>query len=267
VNNAASSSCTVDGIVEELVIDTPIVLIVGGLTGIGRATATVFAEQGAHVVVSGRRSVNGEALAEALCARGTQAEFIRADVRHESEVKELVAKTVERFGRLDAAVNAAETEGVYGNLVDRTPEDYASTFDTNVLGTFLSLKYELRVMQSQRSGSIVNISSTLGQRGAIGAALYAASKHAVEGLTKTAALEAAAFNVRINAIAPGPVDMGMLTRSKSREAAGIAVIASVPLKRMASPTEIARVIAFVCSPQASSVTGQIVGVDGGTMAC
>jgi NAD(P)-dependent dehydrogenase (short-subunit alcohol dehydrogenase family) len=243
-----------------------VVLVIGGLTGIGRATAMVLAEQGARVVVSGRNGRTGEELAEALCARGAQAEFIGADVRYELEVSELVRKTVERFGRLDAAVNAAGTEGSAGSLIDRTTEDYASTFDTNVLGTFLCLKYELRAMFPQGNGSIVNLSSTLGQRTVAGASLYAASKHAVEGFTKTAALEAAPFNVRVNAIAPGPVDTDMLARFTGTDAKRAALISGVPLKRAASPEEIARVIAFVCSDQASFVTGQIIGVDGGKMA-
>ena len=151
-------------------------------------------------------------------------------------------------------------------MIDRTPEDYASTFDTNVLGTFLCLKYELRAMFPQGNGSIVNLSSTLGQRTVAGASLYAASKHAVEGFTKTAALEAAPFNVRVNAIAPGPVDTAMLARFTGTDAKRAALISGVPLKRAASPEEIARVIAFVCSDQASFVTGQIIGVDGGKMA-
>jgi NAD(P)-dependent dehydrogenase (short-subunit alcohol dehydrogenase family) len=169
----------------------PVVLITGALTGIGRATAFAFAQEGACVVVSGRRDDAGEALATELRATGAEVEFIRADVRHESDVQNLVDKTVARFGRLDVAVNNAGTEGKPGSVTEQTAESYAATFDTNVLGVVLSMKHELRVMQAQGSGSIVNLSSTAGQRGVAGASIYAASKHAVEGLTKSAALEGA----------------------------------------------------------------------------
>src|SRR6201981_4150924 len=190
----------------------PVVLITGAVTGIGRATALAFAQEGARIVVSGRRDEAGHALTQELRSLGAEAAFIRADVRREDEVRDLIDKTVARFGRLDVAVNNAGTEGKAGPVTEQTPESYAATFDTNVLGVLLSMKHELRVMQAQGSGSIVNLSSTMGQRGAPGASLYTASKHAVEGLTKSAALEAAAFGVRVNAVAPGPTDTPMLDR-------------------------------------------------------
>src|SRR6266566_1832801 len=166
-----------------------VILITGALTGIGRATALAFAHEGAHIVVSGRHDDAGNALATELHALGVEAEYIRADVRHEDDVRSLVDRTVKRFGRLDVAVNNAGTEGKPGPVTEQSAESYASTFDTNVLGTLLSMKHELRVMELQGNGSIINLSSTMGQRGAPGASLYAASKHAVEGLTKAAALE------------------------------------------------------------------------------
>jgi NAD(P)-dependent dehydrogenase (short-subunit alcohol dehydrogenase family) len=165
------------------------VLITGALTGIGRATALAFAHEGARVVVSGRHEDKGKALASELQELGAEATFIKSDVRHEDEVRALVDETVRRFGRLDVAVNNAGTEGKPGPFTDQTAESYAATFDTNVLGTLLCIKHELRVMLPQGSGSIVNVSSTYGRAGAPGAALYVASKHAVEGLTKAAALE------------------------------------------------------------------------------
>jgi NAD(P)-dependent dehydrogenase (short-subunit alcohol dehydrogenase family) len=141
----------------------PVVLITGALTGIGRATAFAFAQEGARVVVSGRRDDAGEALAIELRATGAEVEFIRADVRHENDVQNLVDKTVARFGRLDVAVNNAGTEGKPGPVTEQTAESYAATFDTNVVGVVLSMKHELRVMQAQGSGSIVNLSSTAGR--------------------------------------------------------------------------------------------------------
>jgi NAD(P)-dependent dehydrogenase (short-subunit alcohol dehydrogenase family) len=241
-------------------------MITGGLTGIGRATALSFAKAGYRVVVSGRKPDAGEALAAELKSLGTEALFIRADVRHEDEVRHLVDETVARFGSLDIAVNNAGTEGSAGPLTDQTTENYAAMFDTNVLGTFLSLKHELRVMQAQGSGSIVNISSTMGERGAANMSLYTASKHAVEGFTKSAAIEAAAFGVRVNAVAPGPVDTDMLDRLASSAERKAAFSASVPLKRTGKPQEIADAILFVASDKATFITGQTIRVNGGKTA-
>jgi NAD(P)-dependent dehydrogenase (short-subunit alcohol dehydrogenase family) len=243
-----------------------VVLITGALTGIGRATALAFAREGARIVVSGRRDEAGHALAEELRRLGVEAEFIRADVRHEGDVRDLIDKTVARFGRLDAAVNNAGTEGNAGPVTEQTPESYAATFDTNVLGVLLSMKHEMRVMQAQGSGSIVNLSSTMGQRGAPGASLYTASKHAVEGLTKSAALEGAASGIRVNAIAPGPVETGMLNRFTGTAERKAALAAGVPLRRVGTPEEIADAIVFVASDKASFITGQIIRVNGGKTA-
>jgi NAD(P)-dependent dehydrogenase (short-subunit alcohol dehydrogenase family) len=247
-------------------MSNPVVLITGALTGIGRATALAFAQEGARLVVSGRRDAAGQALVTELRATGAQAEFIRADVRHENDVRNLIDKAVARFGRLDVAVNNAGTEGVPGPVTEQNAESYAATFDTNVLGVLLSMKHELRVMQAQGSGSIVNLSSTMGQRGAPGASLYAASKHAVEGLTKSAALEAAAFGVRVNAIAPGPVDTAMLDRFTGTADRKAAQVAGVPLKRAGRPEEIADAIVFVASGKASFIAGHVINVNGGKTA-
>ncbi len=247
-------------------MDTPVVLITGALTGIGRATALAFAKGGARVVVSGRHENAGQALAAELRDLGAEAEFVEADVRHEDDVRSLVDQTVKRFGRLDVAVNNAGTEGRPGPVTEQTAETYAATFETNVLGTMLSMKHELRVMQPQGSGSIINLSSTMGQRGAPGASLYAASKHAVEGLTKVAALEGAEFGVRVNAVAPGPIDTEMLNRFTGNVDRKAGLIAGVPLKRAGKPDEIAHAITYLASDKASFVTGQILGVNGGKTA-
>src|ERR1700760_4814869 len=151
-----------------------VVLVTGALTGIGRATAVAFAKRGAKVVVSGRHDDKGKELATELRALGADAEFVRADVRHEDEVRNLIDETVARFGRLDVAVNNAGTEGKPGPVTEQTAENYVATFDTNVLGALISMKHELRVMLPQGSGSIVNISSTYGHLGARGASIYAA---------------------------------------------------------------------------------------------
>ncbi len=245
---------------------TPVVLITGALTGIGRAAAVAFAKEGNRLVVSGRHEDAGQALLSELRGLGTEAEFIQADVRHDDEVRNLVDRVIDRFGRLDAAVNNAGTEGQQGAVTALTKESYAATFDTNVLGTVLSMKHELRVMQAQGHGSIVNISSTYGHEGAAGASIYAASKHAVEGLTKSAALEVARSGVRVNAVAPGPTETGMLNRFTGTAENKAALVSGVPLGRIGEPVEIANAIVFLASDKASFVTGQIFTADGGKTA-
>src|SRR5467141_3355583 len=175
---------------QERNMSTQVVLITGGLTGIGRAAAVAFARKGAKVVVSGRRDEAGKALVKELRSLGSEAEFVNADVRKEDDVRALVDKTVARFGRLDVAVNNAATEGQVGPITDQTAESFAATFETNVLGVVLSMKHEVRAMQAQGSGSIINISSTYGHEGAAGASIYVGSKHAVEGITKSVATRA-----------------------------------------------------------------------------
>ena len=247
-------------------MSTPVVLITGALTGIGRATAFAFAREGTSLVVAGRHDDAGMALANELRALGVDVEFMRADVRREEDVRSLIDKTVARFGRLDVAVNNAGTEGKPGPVTEQTSDSYAAMFDTNVLGTLLSLKHEMRVMQPQGSGTIVNISSTMGERGAANLSLYTASKHAVEGLTKSTALEGALFGVRVNAVAPGPTETGMLDRLTGTPDKKAAFFAAVPLKRGAMPEEIADAIVFLASSKASFITGQIIRINGGKTA-
>lgn len=239
------------------------VLITGALTGIGRATALAFAREGARLIVSGRRDDAGHALASELRALGAEAEYVRADVRHEAEVRSLVERTVERFGRLDVAVNNAGTEGQLAPITEQSLDNYAGTFDTNVLGTLLAIKHEMRVMMRQGSGSIINLSSVAGQVGFAGASIYVASKHAVEGLTKSAALEGAAAGVRVNAVAPGPVATEMLDRFTGGSGeAKAGLLAAMPAKRAAAPEEIAQTIVFLAGDKARYLTGQSVVVDG-----
>jgi NAD(P)-dependent dehydrogenase (short-subunit alcohol dehydrogenase family) len=242
----------------------PVVLVTGALTGIGRATAKAFAREGYRVVVSGRRDNDGQALAAELRELGSEAEFLRADVRFESDVRNLVDRAIERFGRLDAAVNNAGTEGELAPIVDQSQANYEATFGANVLGTLLSLKHELRVMLQQGFGSIINLSSIAGQVGMPGAAVYAASKHAVEGLTKSAALEAAASGVRVNAVAPGPVATQMLDRFVGgNEDAKAGFLATIPAGRASTPDEIAQTVLFLAGDKARYLTGQNIAVDGG----
>src|SRR5580704_5134041 len=247
-------------------MDTPVVLITGALTGIGRATALAFAKEGARIVIAGRRDEAGQNLVAELRRLDAEAQYVNADVRHEEDVRNLVDKTVARFGRLDVAVNAAGTEGTPGPVTEQSAESYAATFDTNVLGTLLSMKHELRVMLPQRHGSIVNVSSTYGRRGAAGASVYVASKHAVEGLTEAAALEVAESGVRVNVVAPGPIETGMLDRFTGTAEKKAALVGGVPVKRVGKPEEIAQAILFVASDKASFMTGASIAVDGGKLA-
>jgi NAD(P)-dependent dehydrogenase (short-subunit alcohol dehydrogenase family) len=244
-------------------MEKAVILITGALTGIGRATAVAFAKKGAKVVIAGRRDEAGNELAEELRSLGSEAVFVNAEVRKEDDVRALVDETVARFGRLDVAVNNAATEGEVGPITDQTAESYAATFDTNVLGVLLTMKHEVRTMQEHGSGSIINISSTYGHEGAAGASVYVGSKHAVEGITKSVALEIAKSGIRVNAVAPGPTDTGMLTRFTGTPENKAALVAGVPMGRLGLSEELAKAIVFIASDDASFITGEILNVDGG----
>jgi NAD(P)-dependent dehydrogenase (short-subunit alcohol dehydrogenase family) len=209
-----------------------VVVVTGALTGIGEATASAFALRGDVVVVSGRHDDVGEQLARDLKAAGAaDSLFVRADVRFDRELADLIDTTVNCFGRLDVAVNNAGTEGHLAPIVEVSPTQYANTFGTNVLGTLLSMKHELRVMQRQGSGAIINVTSIFGDKGAPNSALYVASKHAVIGLTRTAALEAAPFGVRVNAIGPGYINTAMFERVAGSLDNQSAAAATIPQHR------------------------------------
>ncbi|MDE9566506.1 glucose 1-dehydrogenase [Xenorhabdus bovienii] len=248
-------------------VKKPVVLITGALTGIGRATAFAFADEGATVVVSGRNEEIGQALATELRQRGAKSEFIFADICYEKDISSLIEQVVSKFDQLDIAINNAGTEGKPVPIVEETAENYTNVFDTNVLGVLLSMKHELRLMKSQGHGSIINISSMLGKIGAPGASVYSASKHAVEGFTKSAALEAIEFGVRVNAVAPGGIATDMLTRwTGGKEENKNAFTETIPAKRAGTPEEIAQTIIFVASNRVPYLTGQSIVVDGGNLA-
>jgi NAD(P)-dependent dehydrogenase (short-subunit alcohol dehydrogenase family) len=243
----------------------PVVLITGALTGIGRATAEAFARDGASVVVSGRHADAGDLLAKELTQLGGRAEFFRADVRFDNDLRDLVDFTVDRFDRIDVAFNNAGTEGVPGPITEVTDETYADVFDTNVRGTLLSLKHEFRVMK-QAGGSIINVSSTYGQMGFPDASLYVGSKHAIIGITKGVALEGARHNIRVNAVAPGFTRTAMYERVTGADAVRNAVNAVLPMHRPGTPQEVAATVRFLGSDQSPYIHGQVLTLDGGLMA-
>jgi NAD(P)-dependent dehydrogenase (short-subunit alcohol dehydrogenase family) len=248
-----------------LIVKNRSVLITGALSGIGKATALAFASEGARIVISGRKEELGTALVkELLTAGASDAAFYRGDVRDERDVEGLIEFTVERFGAIDVAVNNAGTEGTLSALTEITAQGYRDVFDTNVLGTMLSLKHELLAMSKQGHGNIVNMSSMAGKVGFPNSAIYVASKHAVEGLTKAAAIEYAAKGIRVNAVAPGPIDTPMLERFVE---VGFAskddLVAMIPAKRSGQPEEVAQAVLFLASDKSGYLTGQSIAIDGG----
>lgn len=248
-------------------MSSPVVLITGALTGIGRATAIAYAREGARVVVSGRHEDEGQKLAAELWKLGAEAEFVPTDVRHEEEVKNLVDKSIARFGRLDIAVNNAGTVGNPESTADADVENYKSIFDTNVLGVLLSMKYEIRAMLRQGKGSIVNISSAYGKVAGPSAAAYVGSKHAVEGISKSAAIELAGTGIRVNIVGPGPVETRMFNHfAQTKENKDNFLESQVPSKRIGTPDEIANAIVFIGSDKASYIIGASLAVDGGMTA-
>ncbi len=242
-------------------------LIIGGTTGIGRATAMCFAEAGANVVVAGLGAADGAETERAVRAAGREALFIEADVTRESDVAGIVARAVEKFGRIEAAVNNAGIEGRFGPVHEATVEDFDRIIGVNLKGVWLGMKYEIPHMLANGGGAIVNTSSSAGVTGIPNVALYTASKHGVVGLTKAAALELAESKIRVNAVAPGPVDTGLLHRMIEGKIPVSAIAAQVPMKRVSAPEETARAILWLCSDAASFVTGHTLVVDGGSDEC
>jgi len=242
-----------------------VALVTGGTSGIGRATAIAFAREGAKVVIAGRRATEGDAVVKSITDAGGQAVFIKTDVAYEEQVAALVAQTLSRFGRLDIAFNNAGVEGTLGPIATQTVETYQHIFDANVKGVFLSLKYEIPAMLRTGGGAIVNTSSIGGSIGFPNFGLYVASKHAVLGLTKSAALEYASQRIRVNSVSPAAIQTDMLDRAfGAGESDNKKLMASHhPVGRIGTPEEISDAVLYLSAPGASFVTGIDLLVDGG----
>jgi NAD(P)-dependent dehydrogenase (short-subunit alcohol dehydrogenase family) len=243
-----------------------VALITGGSSGIGRATALAFASEGSKVLVADVAVEGGEETVRLIEAAGGVAVFVRADVSNANEVEALVSETVGRFGRLDAAVNNAGTEGVVASTVELAEADWDRVIATNLKGVWLCMKYEIPRMVEHGAGTIVNTSSVYGIVAGRGVAAYVASKHGVAGLTKAAALEYAPHGIRINAICPGAVRTPMLMRHIPDAEAEDRWKALQPVGRMGTPQEVAAAVVWLCSDAASFVTGHTLAVDGGFLA-
>ena len=244
--------------------DGKTVLIIGGTAGIGEATALCFAAAGANVVIAGLGAQQGRDVAAACSAYGRgEALFIETDVRQELQVQSTVQRAAERFRRIHAAVNNAGIEGRFGPVQDATAEDFDQVIGVNLRGVWLGMKYEISHMLAHGGGAIVNTSSSAGLTGIANVALYTASKHGVVGLTKAAALELAKSGIRVNAVAPGPVDTGLLRRMIAGKIDVSVIAAGVPMGRISVPSETAQAISWLCSDAASFITGHTLAVDGG----
>ncbi|MGH7963220.1 MAG: SDR family oxidoreductase [Candidatus Binatia bacterium] len=248
-------------------VNGKIALVTGGGSGIGRATALALAKEGATVVVSDIVVAGGEETVRLIKDAGGEASFIKADVAKNAEVEDLIKKTVETYGRLDCAFNNAGIEGEMSTTVDCSEENWDRIIAINLTGVWLCLKHEIPQMLKQGGGAIVNTASVAGLVGFQGLSAYVASKHGVNGLTKTAALEYAKQGIRVNAVCPGVIHTPMLDRLfSSQPGAGETIAAMEPVGRLGKPEEIAAAVVWLCSDAASFVTGLPMAVDGGLIA-
>jgi len=245
-------------------LENKVALITGATSGIGKATAKAFGVAGAKVVFSGRREPEGKATEAQLRDAGVDCLFVRSDVSNEVEIKALVQTTVEKYGRLDCAFNNAGIESIVKPLHEQSIKDFDKLMAINVRGLFLCLKYEIQQMLTQGSGAIVNTSSLGGLIAFPGTSPYIASKHAVMGLTRAAALDYAKQGIRVNTVNPGGTATEMLDRSLSQMGFTADNLAStVPMGRIGQAEEIAQAVVFLCSDAASYITGQALVIDGG----
>jgi NAD(P)-dependent dehydrogenase (short-subunit alcohol dehydrogenase family) len=245
-------------------LENKVALVTGGTAGIGRAAAVALAKAGAKVVISGRRETEGNETLRLIKDAGSTGTFVKSDINIEKDVEALIKKTLDTYGRLDIAFNNA---GILTNglVVDSKADDFQKVFDVNVKGVLLSMKYEIPAMEKSGGGSIINNSSIAGIIGIPESSIYVASKHAVIGLTKSAALEVATKNIRINAVLPAGIETDMLEeyRDHNESEKFEAFKMLHPMHRFGTPEEIANVVVFLASPASSFITGQSIPIDGG----
>ncbi len=247
-------------------LENKVALITGGTTGIGRDTAVLFAKEGAKVVFSGRREVEGNETLDLVRAAGGDGHFIKSDVSKSADVESLVQETIEKYGRLDVAFNNAGIEGVWLPLVEQTEENWDQVHNINLKGVWLSMKYEiLQMLKQGDGGAVVNMSSVAGLIGAAGAGVYVASKHGVLGLTKSAAMEYAAHGIRVNAVCPAVIETPMAERAFGEPTLNKRMVSLHPLGRFGKPMEVAEAVLWLCSDKSSFTTGQYLGIDGGLL--
>jgi NAD(P)-dependent dehydrogenase (short-subunit alcohol dehydrogenase family) len=247
-----------------MILQDKVALVTGGASGIGRATAISFGAAGAKVVFSDIRDVEGEKTADLIRETGAECLFVKSDVSSEADVQALVQKTIATYGRLDCAFNNAGTDLAVKPLHEQSIEDFDKIMSINARGLFLCMKYEIQQMLTRGSGVIINNSSTNGLVALPGISPYVASKHAVMGLTRSAALDYAKQGIRINAINPGPIATDLMAHSAAQMGITFDELGSmVPMSRMGQVTEIAQAVVFLCSDAASYITGQPLAIDGG----
>ncbi len=240
-------------------------VVIGGTTGIGRATAAAFAASGANVVFAGLGAEDGKSLEAEIRATGAEAVFIEADVRREADIAGVIETAVKRFGRIDTASNNAGVESRYAPLHETTTDEFDHIIGINLKGVYLGMRYQIQQMIKQGGGgTIVNTSSTAGVAGMANIPVYTASKHAIVGLTKAAALEVGKYGIRVNAIAPGATNTGLLHRMLEGHVDVSTIGQHNPLGRVCDPWEIANAILWLASDQSSYVTGHVLVADGGT---
>jgi NAD(P)-dependent dehydrogenase (short-subunit alcohol dehydrogenase family) len=245
-------------------IPDKVAIITGGSSGIGRATAVALGKDGVKITIAARRAREGEETVRLVKEAGSEGIFVKTDVTKEDDVKSLVEKTVKVYGRLDYAFNNAGIEEMMTPFVEQTSDTFDQIMNVNVKGVWLSMKYEIPEMINGGGGAIVNMSSVAGVMGFPQMAIYIASKHAVLGLTKSAALEYAKSGIRINAVAPGGVETDMVERMVEDNKQFLETVKSMhPIGRIAKPEEIANAVAWLLSDKASFVLGHTLLIDGG----
>ena len=246
------------------ILEGKVAIVTGGTGGIGRASAVELAKAGAKVVVTGRREKEGQETVQLIQKAGGTGIFVKVDINLEADIIQMVKKTVDTYGRLDIAFNNAGILA-HGPIAQVTEKEYTQVFDANVKGVLLSMKHEVPAMLKSGGGSIINMSSIVGLISLSETAIYSASKHAVVGMTKAAALELARKNIRVNGVAPAGIETDMLTsyvpNLESQEAKQFRELH--PMGRFGKPEEIASVVVFLASPAASFITGQTIAIDGG----